>query len=100
MKTLIATIAVLASTQAFAFINDGGESQGMLNHNANGEVVGNGNAEGEASFSMSFTGKGKTAGDFKGNGVTDTNGNFSGNQYRPYGYGSPYYYNFPAPAAK
>jgi len=100
MKTLIALAIALNTATAFAFINDGGDAQSMASHNGKGEVVGNGNAEGEATFTMSFTGKGKTAGDFKGNGVSDINGNFSGAQYRPYGYGSPYYYNFPASEAK
>lgn len=40
----------------------------------NGRAVGNGAAEGEASFSMSFTGKGRTNGDFKANANNATNG--------------------------
>jgi len=42
---------------------------------------------------MNFSGKGRTAGDFKGNGTTNTNGT-------AYGYEQPYYGYAPvAPAA-
>ena len=97
MKTLVAVLAVLVSTNSFAFFDDARtNAMGNGAHVANGDVVGNGNAEGEASFTMSFSGKGRTAGDFKGKGNTDTNTAFGGasaTEYRPYGYGSPYYYN-------
>ena len=72
MKKIIAIAAIVASAQASAFFDN---SNGSMNgaNNANGDFVGNGTGEGEATFSMNFSGKGRTAGDFKGNGSTDTN---------------------------
>ena len=83
MKKIIAIAAIIASAQASAFWDS---SNGSANsaYNGNGDFLGNGSGEGEATFSMNFTGKGRTAGDFKGN--ADTDGNFSG-----YGYDAPYY---------
>lgn len=89
MKKLIAIAAIVSSTQAFAFIGDNTDTQSMANgkHFAAADTAGNATGEGEATFSMSFVAKGKTAGDFKGNGKTDTDasGNF-------YGSGREYYY--------
>jgi len=93
MKTLIAISAVLVSANAFAFFENG-NLDGRFVQDDRGDVVGNASGEGEATFSMSFTGKGKTAGDFKGNGSHV--GNYDA---RGYGYENPYY-SFPAPEAK
>lgn len=95
MKNLILATVVSSAivTPAFAFFNDGSNT-GAFVQDSIGDVKGNGNAEGEATFSMSFMGKGRTAGDFTGNGNMNTN---AGNEYRPtyYGRTAPYY-NFPA----
>ena len=94
MKKIIALALVLNATTAFAFF-DNGQSAGNGAGSANGEVVGNGNAEGEANFSMSFTARGKTAGDFNGYGATAGNVNAQGDGrdvYRPPYYGNPNYY--------
>ena len=96
MKKIIALALVLNATTAFAFF-DNGQSAGNGAGNANGEVVGNGNAEGEATFTMSFSGKGRTAGDFQGNGYNNSSMTAYGEQrdvYRPPYYGNPQY-NFP-----
>ncbi len=92
MKKIIAIAAIIASAQASAFFDN---SNGSMNgaNNANGDFLGNGSGEGEATFSMNFSGKGRTAGDFKGNGSTDTNAT-------AYGYESPYYAAPVAPVAK
>ena len=97
MKKIIAIAAIIASAQAAAFWDSSnGSTTGA--YNGAGDFVGNGSGEGEATFSMDFTGKGRSNGDFKGNG--DTTGNFSG-----YGYESTPYYGAPmaapvAPAAQ
>jgi hypothetical protein len=83
MKKIIAIAAIVASAQASAFFDNGNGSMNGANK-ANGDFVGNGTGEGEATFSMNFSGKGRTAGDAKGN--ASNNGNFTG-----YGYESPYY---------
>lgn len=92
MKNVIAiALAAILVNPAFAFINDDSQTQSMGNgkHFAAADTTGNASGEGEATFTMSFTGKGKTAGDFKGNGKTDTavDGNFYGDNreyyYRP-----------------
>jgi len=97
MKKIIALALALNATTAFAFFNEG-QTMGNGAGSANGEVVGNGNAEGEANFSMSFTARGKTAGDFNGYGATAGNVNAQGDGrdvYRPPYYGNSAY-NFPA----
>ena len=97
MKKIIALAVALNTTTAFAFFNDGATNGAFVN-DGRGEVVGNGNAEGEATFSMTFSGKGRTAGDFKGNGYNNSSMNAYGEQrdvYRPPYYGNPQY-NFPA----
>jgi len=97
MKKIIALALVLNATTAFAFFNEG-QTMGNGAGSANGEVVGNGNAEGEATFTMSFSGKGRTAGDFQGNGYNTSSMTAYGEQrdvYRPPYYGNPAY-NFPA----
>ena len=83
MKKIIAIAAIIASAQASAFW-DSSNGSTAGNYNGAADMVGNGTGEGEATFSMDFTGKGRTAGDFRGNG--NTAGNFSG-----YGYDAPYY---------
>ena len=83
MKKIIAIAAIIASAQASAFW-DSANGSTTSGYNGNGDFVGNGSGEGEATFSMEFTGKGRTAGDMKAN--ADSNGNFSG-----YGYDQPYY---------
>jgi len=97
MKKIIAIAAIIASAQASAFW-DSSNGSGTGNYNGAADMVGNGTGEGEATFSMDFTGKGRTAGDFRGNG--NTAGDFSG-----YGYESNPYYGAPmaapvAPAAQ
>jgi hypothetical protein len=92
MKKIIAIAAIVASAQASAFFDNGNGSMNGAN-NANGDFLGNGSGEGEATFSMNFSGKGRTAGDVKGN--ASNNGNFTG-----YGYESPYYAAPVAPVAK
>jgi len=94
MKNLIAIATVLFASNSFAFMNDNNDVQSMASgkHFAAADTTGNATGEGEASFSMSFTGKGRTSGDFKGKGNTDTNvdGNFYGADreyyYRPQNY--------------
>jgi len=88
MKKIIAIAAIIASAQASAFMDSANTNANGAN-NAKGDFIGNGTGEGEATFSMNFSGKGRTAGDFKGNGSTDTNGT-------AYGYEQPAY----APVAK
>ena len=97
MKKIIALALVLNTATAFAFFNDGA-SNGAFVNDGRGGVVGNGNAEGEATFTMSFSGKGRTAGDFQGNGYNTSSMTAYGEQrdvYRPPYYGNPAY-NFPA----
>jgi len=67
MKKIIAIVAIIASAQASAFWGNGNNA-GNGAQNGAMDAAGNATGEGEATFSMSFTGKGKTAGDFKGNG--------------------------------
>jgi hypothetical protein len=75
MKKIIAIAAILASTQTFAFFDEGNNS-GSLMSNSNADVVGNATGEGEATFGMTFEGTGSTAGNIRGNG--SNNGNFVG----------------------
>jgi hypothetical protein len=75
MKKIIAIAAILASTQSFAFFDEGNNS-GSLMSNSNADVVGNATGEGEATFGMTFEGTGSTAGNIRGNG--SNNGNFVG----------------------
>ena len=85
MKKIIAIAAIVASAQASAFFDN---SNGSMNgaNKANSDFVGNGTGEGEATFSMNFSGKGRTAGDFKRNGTTNTNGTAYGYEQPAYGY--------------
>ena len=70
MKKIIAIAAIIATSQASAFMDSGnGQTNGTQNGTA--DFAGNGAGEGEATFSMTFKGRGKSAGDFKGNGTTD-----------------------------
>ena len=97
MKKIIALALVLNATTSFAFFNDGATNGAFVN-DGRGDVVGNGNAEGEATFTMAFSGKGRTAGDFKGNGYNNSSMTAYGEQrdvYRPPYYGNSNY-NFPA----
>ena len=89
MKKIIALAAIIASAQASAFWDSWDSSNGSATGNYNGaaDMVGNGTGEGEATFSMNFTGKGRSAGDFKGNG--NTAGDFSGYGYESSPYGAP-----------
>lgn len=85
MKRIIFVSLLTASMSASAFFGtdnlySGGESNGAGNMN------GNGTGEGEATFSMTFKGRGKSAGDFKGNGTTNTNGTAYGYEQPAYGY--------------
>ena len=85
MKRIIFVSLLTASMSASAFFGtdnlySGGESNGA------GKMNGNGTGEGEATFSMTFKGRGKSAGDFKGNGTTNTNGTAYGYEQPAYGY--------------
>jgi hypothetical protein len=98
MKKIIALALVLNATTAFAFFADDAASNAAGMGQGRADVQGNGNAEGEANFSMSFTARGKTAGDFNGNGDFNSNVNGYGVQSRDV-YRPPYYgtrnYAFP-----
>ena len=72
MKKIIAIAALIASAQVSAMWGDGNNA-GNGAHNGAMDAAGNATGEGEATFSMSFTGKGKSAGDFKGNGNSAMN---------------------------
>jgi len=94
MKKIIAIAAlaaIVASSTASAFWGwDDSNGYSGGNYDGRGDFVGNGDAEGEATFSMTFTGRGRTNADVRGNG--DTYGNWSGYGYEnyPYWYGAPY----------
>lgn len=89
MKKIIAIAAIIASAQASAFW---GDSDGYNNGNGSMDTAGNGEAE--ATFSMNFSGKGKT--DMRAAGKAEDSWN-SNTGYAPY-YGVP---TAPvAPAAK
>jgi len=96
MKKLIAIAAVAAmvvaapATGFWGWDDSNGYSGGR--YDGRGDFVGNGNAEGEATFSMTFTGRGRTNADFRGN--ADTDGHWSG-----YGYDNPYPYYYGQPYA-
>ena len=82
MKKIIAIAAIIASAQASAFF---GDNNGSYYNNGNGAFDTAGNGEGEATFSMNFSGKGKT--DMRAAGKADDS--FNGyNGYAPY-YGAP-----------
>ena len=92
MKTLIATLALLASTSSFAFFGDNDSNvSGWSDSNVHGFT--NGNAVGRGKFSMSIHAEGDAKMDGNASG-TGTNGMY-GNGYRTpyYGYATPYYYN-------
>lgn len=84
MKSIIAIAAIVASTQAAAFIND---TNTNTDHNGSieSQVNGNGEARGTANFTMSFSGSGTTKGDFAGNGMGQNILGVDADQY-------PYYY--------
>ena len=85
MKKIIAIAAIIATAQASAFW--GGNNDGSYYNNGTGAFDTAGNGEGEATFSMNFSGKGKS--DFRGNGQIDDSFNGSnGYSYAPY-YGAP-----------
>jgi len=89
MKKIIAIAALIASAQASAFWGNGDNASNGA-HNGAMDAAGNATGEGEATFSMSFTGKGKTAGDFKGNGNTAANiDSANSSNAAPYYYGAP-----------
>lgn len=89
MKTLKMSIAVVAMFIGAAImlvmpasakdLVDEGQVAGNAVQSGDGKVVGNADGEGEANFSMSFTARGKTKGNF------DANGNVNGQQ-NGYGY--------------
>jgi hypothetical protein len=92
MKTLIATMALVAATSANAFVNDDrSNADGFFGNSGNGEFVGNGTGRGEATFTMSFTGKADMNSDVHGNGNNSTNVYGTGYRTPYYGYTSPYY---------
>lgn len=81
MKTLIAAVALIASTQAFAFIDENGKVDG----NNSMESMAKGNAEGRgvATFSMNFSASANSKGDFVADGMGQ---NIFGSENRPYYY--------------
>lgn len=91
MKTLIATLAILASSSSFAFFGNDGDSN--VNGYADTTNYGYGNATGRGTgkFSMSINAEGSA--DMDGNGAFTGENGFYGNGYRQpyYGYTSPYY---------
>ena len=87
MKKIIAIAALIASASVSAMWGDNNNSNGS--HNGAMDAAGNATGEGEATFSMSFTGKGKTAGDFKGNGNNAMNVDSASTDSAPYYYGAP-----------
>jgi len=87
MKKIIAIAAIIASAQASAFFGDDGNT----NHVGNGAFDTAGNGEAEATFSMNFTGKGKS--DMKAAGTADSNTAAQNSSY-------PYYAAPVAPAAQ
>ena len=91
-KIVVAAVAINAST-AFAFFENGNIDNRFV-QDGRGDVVGNATGEGEVTFGMTFSGRAKSAGDFKGNGVHNTNYDARG-----YGYENPYY-SFPATETK
>lgn len=92
MKKIIAIAAIIATAQASAFWNDNGNT----NHTGNGSFDTAGSGEAEATFSMNFSGRGKS--DFRGNGVLDNQYNWAQyDGYYPYYGGAPY--GMPAPVA-
>jgi hypothetical protein len=78
MKTLIATMALVASTSSFAFFDDGNTYGGFV-QDGRGNAYGNGTGVGSGDFTMEVEAEGKTYGSFAGDGKH--NGNFYGNGY-------------------
>jgi hypothetical protein len=72
MKTLIATLAILASTQTFAFFDDSNSSGSFVN-NGQADAFGDAKGSGEATFGMTFEGTGSTKGNIRGNGSNNGN---------------------------
>jgi hypothetical protein len=81
MKTLIATLAILASTQTFAFFDDSNASGSFVN-NGQADAFGDAKGAGEATFSMNFSARANGDADIRGG--ADMNNNV-------YGYSQPYY---------
>lgn len=77
MKKLIAIAAILSSTQAFAFFDEG-NTNGAFVQNGKGNATG----KGEATFGMTFEGAGKTNGLMSGNGSNNGNTVFRGDDAR------------------
>lgn len=86
---VMGTIFLIMPASAFFADDTATDASGMGQGRA--DVKGNAQAEGEATFTMSFTGKGKTEGDLDGQGNASTN--LGGAQRDVY---SPPYYSFPA----
>ena len=86
MKKIIAIAAIVASTQAAAFINDG---TSMTNGGHNGSIesksTANATGRGVATFGMNFSASANTTGDFKGDGMMQDIFSVDAEQY-------PYYY--------
>jgi hypothetical protein len=93
LTAVIAMGFVFLAAPASAFFADNTASDASGMGQGRADVKGNAQAEGEASFSMSFTGKGKTEGDLNSQGTASTN--LGGTQRDVY---SPPYYSFPAEA--
>jgi hypothetical protein len=84
-------VFLVMPASAFFADNSASDASGMGQGRA--DVKGNAQAEGEATFSMSFTGKGKSEGDLDNQAGASTNlGGAQRDVYRP-----PYY-SFPAEA--
>jgi len=84
MKNLIALTAILASTSAFAFFEDGnGNHSGGVSSTMNGDAEG----RGVATFSMNFSASANTKANFDADGEGSTQNMFTGENreyyYRP-----------------
>ena len=88
MKKILAIAALVASAQASAFWGwDDSNSASDGRYDGSADLAGDYAGEAEATFSMTFTGKAKTRGNFKGSG--DSDGRWAG-----YGYDAPYYWGY------
>jgi len=89
MKKIIAIAAIVASTQTFAFFNDGNVSNAFV-QDGRGNANGNATGSAEGTFGMNFEADGDTSGSFLGNNAGnfrndvnyvdayDSNGNYIG----------------------
>jgi hypothetical protein len=69
MKKLIALAAIVASTQAAAFMSDNAATNGGHNGSVESKSTANATGRGVATFGMNFSASANTTGDFKGDGM-------------------------------